>query len=174
MIRPERPGDEAAIRAVEIAAFGRRAEADLVDRLRERGRHVLSLVALDEDRIVGHVLATRVEIEPRADAETPPARLVLGIGPVAVAPDRQRSGIGTKSTRAALAEARSRGAVAVVVLGHPAYYPRFGFVPARRFGLVCDYDAEGGAFFAQELVPGGLAGAAGRVRYDPEFDATEP
>jgi putative acetyltransferase len=165
LLRPETNGDETGIRAVETEAFERADEAELVDRLRARGRNVLSLVATSEGTIVGHLLLTRVRIDGAPDD-----RVVLGLAPVAVAAARQRSGIGSRLVRAALEEARERCAAGVVVLGHPEYYPRFGFVPARVLDLFCDYDPDGAAFFVQELVPGGLAGVRGRVAYAPEFD----
>jgi putative acetyltransferase len=167
VLRPEASGDDLAIHAVVAEAFEREDEADLVDRLRARGRSVLSLVATSDGAIVGHVLLTRVRIDGAPDDP-----IVLGLAPVAVVAARQRSGIGSRLVRKALEEARRSGAVGMVVLGHPEYYPRFGFVPARDLGLFCDYDPEGHAFFAQELVAGGLGGLRGRVAYAPEFDET--
>lgn len=161
-------GDERGIRSVEVDAFGRSEEAELVDRLRVRGKHVLSLIAVQAGEVVGHLLLTPVRIE----GGTAPAHPVLGLGPVAVRSDRQRHGIGARLMDAALDAAREMGASGIVVLGDPSYYPRFGFVPARDFGLGCDYDPAGEAFFAREIVPGGLAGTGGRVRYAAEFDAT--
>jgi putative acetyltransferase len=167
VIRREAPGEERAVRAVEAAAFGRTEEAELVDRLRAREQVVLSLVAAAGPEVIGHLLLTSVRIEGASVA----AR-VLGLGPVAVRTEDQRRGVGSRLVRAAVEEARQLGAAGIVVLGHPAYYPRFGFVPARDFGLVTDYDPTGDAFFALELAPGALAGLRGRVRYAPEFDAT--
>jgi putative acetyltransferase len=165
VLRREQSGDERAIHEVEADAFERADEAELVDRLRARGRNFLSLVATRDGAIVGHLLVTRVCIEgAREDL------LLLGLAPVAVAAARQRSGIGSQLVRASLQAARESGAAGMVVLGHPEYYPRFGFVPARDLGLFCDYDPEGEAFFVQELAPGSLAGLRGRVRYAPEFD----
>lgn len=169
VLRREESGDVQAIHAVEAEAFEHEDEADLVDRLRARGRNVLSLVATSDGVIVGHILLTRVQVEGAPDD-----RIVLGLAPVAVAAARQRSGIGSQLVRAALGEAREGGAAAMVVLGHPEYYPRFGFVPARDHGLFCDYDPAGEAFFVMALAPGGLDGLAGRVRYAPEFDEGGP
>lgn len=154
------------MRAVEVEAFGRADEAELVDRLRARGQHSLSLVAAASGDIVGHLLLTPVRVEGASAAPR-----VLGLGPMAVRPGQQRRGVGSRLVRAAVDEARERGAAGIVVLGHPEYYPRFGFVPARDLGLTTDYDPSGRAFFAQELSPGALAGVRGRVRYAPEFDA---
>ena len=90
---------------------------------------------------------------------------------MAVLPAHQRTGVGTALVRAGLDAARAAGATAVVVLGHPTYYPRFGFAPASRVGLRCVYDASDDAFMAIELVAGGFGGRRGLVRYAPEFDA---
>jgi putative acetyltransferase len=169
VIRREAAGDERAVRAVEAEAFGRAEEAELVDRLRARGQHVLSLVAEDGTEILGHLLLTAVRVEG-----TPGEARVLGLGPMAVRSGQQRRGVGSRLVRAAIDESRRMGAAAIVVLGHPGFYPRFGFVPARDFGLVTDYDPSGSAFFAQELFSGGLAGVRGRVRYAAEFDAAGP
>ena len=94
---------------------------------------------------------------------------ILGLAPTAVRPDRQRQGIGSQLVRAGLDAARKTGAAAVVVVGHARFYPRFGFVPASRFGLTCEYDVPDEVFMALELVPGFLAGPGGLVQYHPAF-----
>ena len=166
-IRAEVDADRAAVHAVNLAAFGQPAEADLVDRLRAAGRATVSLVATAGGEVVGHILFSPVTVEP---APSPPPSW-LGLAPMAVRPERQRDGIGSALVRAGLAAAGAGGATAVVVLGHPDYYPRFGFAPASRVGLRCIYDSPDEAFMALELTPGGLAGHRGLVRYAPEFDA---
>ncbi|MGH8638095.1 MAG: GNAT family N-acetyltransferase, partial [Burkholderiales bacterium] len=93
----------------------------------------------------------------------------LGLGPMAVIPYLQRQGIGTRLVRAGLDECSRLGYRAVVVVGHPEFYPRFGFVPARTFGLRSEFDVPDEVFMAVELIPGALASAAGTVRYVPEF-----
>ena len=94
---------------------------------------------------------------------------MMGLAPMAVAPARQRGGIGSALVRAGLERCREMGAAAVVVLGHPDFYPRFGFLPAARLGLSCEYDVPAEAFMAMELEPNGLRGAAGIVSYHPAF-----
>lgn len=165
-IRAETDDDRAAVHAVNRLAFGQPAEADLVDRLRAAGRATVSLVAIADGDVVGHILFSPVSVEP---APSPPPRW-LGLAPMAVRPERQRAGIGSALVHAGLEAARAGGATAVVVLGHPEYYPRFGFAPASRAGLRCIYDSPDEAFMALELVPGGFAGHRGLVRYAPEFD----
>ena len=166
-IRPEEPSDRAQIARLNRLAFGQPAEADLVDRLRAAGRATVSLVAVDPTAgVVGHILFSPVTLDPAPN----PAPSWLGLAPMAVLPERQRQGVGTALVHAGLAAARRTGATAVVVLGHPEYYPRFGFAPASRFGLRCVYDAPDEAFLALELVPGGFGGRRGLVRYAAEFD----
>jgi putative acetyltransferase len=164
VVRPERAGDESAIRAVHERAFGRPQEAALVDALRAAGAHVVSLVAEDDGVVVGHVLFSPVGVEVGDPG--------LGLGPVGVRPDRQRCGLGSLLIRRGLAECRARGHQLVVVLGEPGFYRRCGFVPASAHGLRCEYDAPADAFMVLELLPGALAGRRGLVRYRPEFADT--
>jgi putative acetyltransferase len=161
-VRPERPDDRAAVYRINESAFGRADEARLVERLRTRARPLLSLVAESGGAMAGHILFTPVTLEGFTG-------LLLGLAPMAVAPDRQRRGIGSALVRAGLERCRDLEVGAVVVLGHPDYYPKFGFVPAARFALRCEYDAPAEAFTALELRPGALAGASGTVRYHPAF-----
>ena len=163
-VRAEQAGDVAAIDAVVRAAFGQPGEAELVAALRAAGRAPVSLVAVEDGAIVGHVLYSPVTI---AGALVP----VLGLAPMAVRPDRQRAGIGTRLGQAGLAASAAAGAAALVVLGHAEYYPRFGFIPASQFGLRCVYDAPDEAFMALELIPGALAAYSGLVEYAPEFSS---
>ena len=163
-IRAEGVEDEPAIRALLRDAFGASAEADLVEALRGRS-DVRFLVALDGARRVGHVGLSPVRVPGLAAEE-----LALGLAPLAVADGARGAGVGAALVRAALEEARARGACAVVVLGDPAYYARFGFAPAARFDLACRWTS-GDAFQALELRPGALAPACGVVEYLPEFDA---
>ena len=163
-IRHEQRGEVAAIRRVNELAFGQATEADLVDRLRENGDLTLSLVAVDGDQIVGHILFSPVVIESAGQSI-----MAVGLAPMAVLPERQRQGVGSSLVEAGLDECRRLGHQAVVVLGHPDYYPRFGFVPASRFRLRSEYDVADEVFMAIELRPGALAGCAGTVKYGPEF-----
>lgn len=165
-IRPDAPSDHARVARLHRLAFGQPAEADLVDRLRAAGRASVSLVAEEERGVVGHILFSPVTLDPPPD----PVPCWLGLAPLAVLPERQRGGIGAALVRAGLEAARRAGATAVVVLGHPGYYPRFGFAPASRVGLRCVYDAPDEAFMALALMPGGFEGRSGLVRYAAEFD----
>lgn len=161
-IRPEQAGDAPAIRRVHESAFPTPAEADLVDALRASGDQWLSLVAVDGWEVVGHVAFSPVTVGGEQASG-------VGLAPVAVHPDHQRQGLGTRLTTEGLAVCRSAGLGFVVVVGWPAYYARFGFRPASTCGLTSVYDA-GDAFQVLELRSGGLPPAGGLVRYAPAFD----
>lgn len=165
IIRHEQPGDIDSIRRVVELAFGRTDEARLVDALRDNNKFMLSLVALIDDRVVGHILFTPVTIDSGDQSFD-----AIGLAPLAVLPELQSKGIGSALTRAGLEELRRAGHECVVVLGHPDYYPRFGFVPASRYGIKCEYDVADEVFMLQELRQGALAGRTGTVHYQPEFN----
>ena len=162
-IRGEQPGDAAAIRHVNTTAFDTSLEADLVDALREQARPIVSLVADEGGIVTGHILFSPVTLSSQ------PGLLLMGLAPMAVVRDQQRRGVGSALVRAGLDECRRLGVVAVAVLGHADYYPRFGFRPASSFGLVSQYDVPDDAFMALELEPGALRGHAGTIRYHPAF-----
>jgi len=162
-VRPETAEDIPGIRQVEEAAFGRPTEAGLVDLCRERGKAALSLVAVESVRITGHILFTPVRLDPPH-----PGWNGLGIGPIAVLPEFQRTGIGSRLMTIGLEICRTHGYNYIVLLGDPAYYCRFGFIPGREFGLSSDY-GDGDDFQARELTPGVLHGAKAVVKYVPEF-----
>lgn len=165
-VRAEEPGDVGAIRAVNLAAFETSVEADLVDALRQQASPFLSLVAestADPPAIVGHILFTPVTLLQH------PALAILGLAPMAVLPNHQRQGVGAALIHEGLARARTLGAQAVIVLGHADYYPRFGFAPAARFGIGCEYDVPPEVFMALELTPGALRECAGTIRYHAAF-----
>ena len=164
LVRPERPADLAAIRSVNHAAFPEPAEADAVDALRANGKATVSLVAVQADRVVGHILFSPVTIG--SGGHPYPA---LGLGPMAVLPDVQRAGIGSRLVTEGLVHCSQAGVGCVVVLGHPTYYPRFGFVPASRFGIGCEYRVPDEVFMAIELAPGALTEVSGICRYAPEI-----
>ncbi|HEY7437740.1 MAG TPA: N-acetyltransferase [Methylomirabilota bacterium] len=158
-IRSEAPPDRAGVRAVNLAAFQTPAEADLVDELRAQARPLVAMVAEEGGTIVGHIMFSPVTLPGH------PALALMGLAPMAVTPARQRAGVGTALVRAGFEGCRRLGAAAVVVLGHPDYYPRFGFIPGVRIGLGCEYDVPAEAFMVRELRPGALRGASGRVQY---------
>jgi putative acetyltransferase len=164
VIRAETPQDRESVHRVNELAFGTPSEANLVDALREKARPYISLVAIDEDQVVGHIFFSPVTIESGSGAFT-----AMGLGPMAVLPEYQRQGIGTLLVREGLEECRRIGHEVVVVLGHPEYYPRFGFVRASSKGLRSEYDVADDVFMVAELTPGALMGRSGLVKYHPEF-----
>jgi putative acetyltransferase len=159
-VRPEQPGDVAAIDAVHTASFPTGAEARLVQLLRGTGRLSVSLVAEASGTVIGHVAFSPVSAATGA--------VGAGLAPVAVLESHRRQGVAARLIEAGLAACRSAGFGWAVVLGEPAYYSRFGFQAASAFGLSDEYGG-GPAFQALELVPGGLPSGAGLVRYAPEF-----
>ncbi len=146
-VRPATAADHAAIRSVLDAAFGDDHATLIVDGVRAEGRALAELVAEADGEIVGHVLFSRMTVTP--------ARFFAGLGPVGVRPDRQGGGHGAALCRAGIEAARALGAEAVVVLGHPTYYPRFGFSHDATAKLASPF-AERPAFMALALVPGAL------------------
>jgi putative acetyltransferase len=162
-IRRERAADVAAVRRVNEAAFDTSAEADLVDRLRAEAQPVISVVADEDGLLIGHILFSPVTLSSDPDLQ------IMGLAPMAVLPDWQRRGIGSALIHAGLDECRLKGAVAVVVVGHSGYYPRFGFKPASTFGIRCEFDVPDEAFMALELMRGTLDGKRGTIAYPPAF-----
>jgi putative acetyltransferase len=162
-VRTEDERDRAAVRAVNVAAFGTALEADLVDTLRATVKPTISLVAEIEGAVVGHIMFSPVSL-----AEHPQLN-IMGLAPMAVAPDRQRQGIGSALVRTGITKCEEHGYDAIVVLGHPEYYPRFGFMPAIRYAIRCEYDAPAEAFMILELKPDVLQGVSGLVRYHKAF-----
>ena len=160
IIREEQAGDIDGIREVELLAFGRPEEADLVDALRAHGKVTLSLVAKDGGQIVGHVMFT-----PGRIGETP----VEALAPVAVRPGRHGQGIGSALIRAGLERMRQSGHKVVIVEGNPKYYLRFGFLDATPLGITCEFNPPPGCFMVQALAGGALVGVQGTAQYAEEF-----
>jgi putative acetyltransferase len=168
VIRDEAAGDAPAVRAVNEDAFGSPLEAGIVDALREACADRVSLVAERDGRVVGHILFTPVEIATAAGAVRG-----YGLAPMAVCTAWQRQGIGSALVAEGLSRVRQAGAPFVVVLGHPHYYPRFGFEPASRRGVRCQWpDVPDEAFMLLVLDPARAARLAGVAHYRAEFDAS--
>jgi putative acetyltransferase len=167
-IRKETPADRAAIFEVNLRAFGQPGEATLVDALRRDGDFIpaLSLVAERDGTVVGHILFPPVTIESKTGSV--PA---LALAPMAVLPELQRHGIGSLLVREGLAACRRLGHRIVIIVGHPEYYQRFGFTPARVKGIEAPFPVPDEAFMVLALTEGSLEGVHGTVRYPPAFDA---
>jgi putative acetyltransferase len=167
LVRAERPEDYSAIEALNRAAFEGDSEARLVARLRQTEGFVsdLSLVAVQYERIVGHILFSPISIE--AESSVVPA---LALAPMAVLPRFQNKGIGSALVREGLEACRRLRHKIVVVVGHARYYPRFGFVPARPLGIEAPFPVPDEAFMLLALTPGALEGVSGVIRYPPPFE----
>jgi putative acetyltransferase len=163
LVRAEEENDRAAVHALNVSAFETPSEAHLVDALREQALPVVSLVAEENGAVVGHIMFSPVSLCCHPDVK------IMGLAPMAVAPEYQRKGIGSALVRAGLEQCKQQGFVAVVVLGHSEYYPRFGFSSSSRFGIDCEYDVPEEVFMAMELQPGVFRGKTGRVKYHAAF-----
>jgi len=163
-IRKETPDDFPAVGYVNEQAFGGDVEARLVEMLRAANKAVVSLVAVDQGRVVGHILFSPITV-----AEAPENFRGVGLAPMSVLPEFQNQGIGSRLVRDGLEACKRQGYDAVVVLGHTSYYPRFGFSRAKDYRLDNEYDALD-AFMVMELKEGVLQTIRGLVRYAPEFN----
>ena len=161
-IRKETPDDYILIRELNRLAFGGAAEAKLVDRLRQDGSVIVSLLAEEQNRVIGHILFSELPIDT-AEGMLRGAALA----PMAVLPERQRQGVGSALVRAGLDRCCEKGIVVVVVVGHPDYYPRFGFSTGSAVGLRSPYS--GNAFMALDLRPGLREEIVGTVKYPAAF-----
>ena len=163
-IRPETPADYAAVYEVNKLAFDNRdAEPQLVEALRGLPG-VISLVAELDKQVVGHILFTPIYIE------TPHGHVpAISLAPLAVRPGNQNRGIGADLSRQGLEACQAQGHIIAIVLGHPNYYPRFGFSVALAKPLACPWGDCGEAWMAMELVPGALAAVSGKVIYPKAF-----
>lgn len=165
-LRPERPIDSTAIANLNDRAFGGVFESRLVDVIRTGKNFIpeLSIVAVNDDGIVGHILFSKIMIKGESgDVET------LALAPMAVLPEYQKQGIGRKLITYGLEQARECGYDSVIVLGHKEYYPKFGFRPASHWNIRSPFQVEDEYFMALELRAGALDGTAGTVEYPPEF-----
>ena len=164
IVRPGTAADREAVARILSDAFGGPAEGRLVELLRESDAYIpdLDLVAEVDGDVVGHILFTRVRV---GDATA------LALAPMAVAPAHQRKGVGTALARAGLERVAGRREAAVIVLGHPAYYPRFGFVPASRFGITPPWPGIPDDAFLVLPLPGYTDACRGVVVYPPAFDS---
>ncbi|MDD1687400.1 N-acetyltransferase [Methanoregula sp.] len=167
-IRPEEPEDAPAIFEVHRQAFAQDRESRLVDALRDEGdiNPDLSLVAVHDGRIIGHILFCPITIVS-GTVETP----ALALATLSVHQDYQGMGTGKALTEAGLSECRRLGNRIVIVIGHPGYYPRFGFTIARESHILAPFPCADDVFMALPLKPGALDGIGGTVRYPPAFDA---
>jgi putative acetyltransferase len=166
-IRRETAGDHQNITLVNNLAFGQKNEGQLILKLRKTKKFIpeLSLAAEIHNSIVGHILFYPIEI--KREEQVFPS---LALAPMAVLPDFQKQGVGSQLVKEGLKRARKLGFKSVIVLGHAAYYPRFGFEPASRWGIRSPFEVPDDVFMALELVKDGLKDIQGTVEYPPEFN----
>ena len=160
-IREERPDDVTAVRDVHRRAFGQDQEGNIVDALRTNGGALLSLVATMHDRVVGHIMYSPVSVGDMINS--------VALGPMAVLPEHQRRGIGTRLIETGNRKIKDAGYPFIIVVGHPEYYPRFGFRPAGKYGIKCEWDVPDVVFMALVLDTAKLGGVSGLARYRHEF-----
>jgi putative acetyltransferase len=170
IIRQENPGDYSGIREINLMAFDTgENEARLVELIRESEQFVpeLSLVAVKDDgEVIGHILFSIIHLVTKQG--TVPT---LGLAPMAVRPDYQNSGIGSDLVSEGLRTCKALGYYHIFVLGHPNFYPRFGFSPASQFGIDSPFPVPDEVFMALELKNGSLSGLQGKIEYPPAFNA---
>ncbi len=168
LIREEIPEDIEAIRKINEEAFGQPAEANIVDRLRETCEDLLSLVAVEGEEVVGHILFSPALIEGEGAAFEVAG---MGLAPMAVLPERQGQGIGSLLIHTGIEMLKDRGCPVIIVLGYPEYYPRFGFERASRYDIHSQWsEIPDGAFMILILNKSAMVGASGVARYRNEFD----
>ena len=168
VIRPETPEDIPTIYDVICLAFGQDNEAKLVDKLRKATDFIrdISLVAVDDNKVIGHILFSPIRIEGHKGVVS-----ALALAPMAVRPEYQRKGVGSQLVRFGLARTKTLGHRIVVVVGHADYYPRFGFIPARAVGIEAPFPVPDEAFLILELIEGALNGVSGTVKYPSPFES---
>ena len=159
-IRPEGPGDIAAIRDVNHSAFGQDQEGNIVDALRANGGALLSLVAVKQDRVVGQIMYSPARVGSAHGA---------ALGPMAVLPEHQRQGIGSKLIEAGNRRLEESGCPFIIVVGHANFYPRFGFKPASSCGITCEWEVPDDVFMLLTLDRSKMAGVSGLAQYRSEF-----
>ena len=159
-IREEHPGDLTAVRDVNSLAFGQDQEGNIVDALRSNGAALLSLVATLDGQVVGHIMYSSLCVGDDQGA---------ALGPMAVMPEHQRQGIGSRLIEAGNRKLKEAGCPFIVVVGHAEYYPRFGFRPTSTYRITCEWELPDSVFMVLVLDPGKMQGIAGLAKYRHEF-----
>jgi putative acetyltransferase len=160
-IREERPDDVPTVRDLNRRAFGQDQESNIVDALRANGAALLSLVATMNDRVVGHIMYSSAVV----------GNCVKGaaLGPMAVLPEYQRQGIGSKLIEVGNRKLKDAACPFIIVVGHANYYPRFGFRPASEHGITCEWDVPDDVFMLLVLDHAKMEGVSGLAKYRHEF-----
>ena len=164
-IREERGEDIAAIRKVNNRAFNQDHEGRIVDALRSNGAALLSLVATVDSQVVGHIMYSPITVGEVTGT---------ALGPMAVAPEHQGQGIGSKLVEAGNLKLKDEGSPFIIVLGHANFYPRFGFEPARLLGITCEWEVPEDVFMILVLDQEKMSGVSGLAKYRHEFSTVTP
>jgi len=159
-ITEECSSDVAAIREVNRRAFGQDQEGEIVDALRSNGGAMLSLVATLNGQVAGHIIYSPISIGSVTGA---------ALGPMAVLPQHQREGIGSRLVEEGNRKLQDRGCPFIVVVGHPEFYPRFGFTPAGARGITCEWELPPEVFMVLVLDEERMQGVSGLAKYRDEF-----
>ncbi len=162
-IREEHPDDVAVVRELNRRAFGQDQESNIVDALRANGAALLSLVATVHDRVVGHIMYSPLSISGNVTG--------AALGPMAVIPERQRQGIGSKLIEAGNRKLKDAGCPFIIVVGHADYYPRFGFRPASEHEIKCEWDLPDDVFMLLVLDEAKMKDVSGLAKYRHEFSS---
>ncbi|MGH8286008.1 MAG: GNAT family N-acetyltransferase [Steroidobacteraceae bacterium] len=162
-IREELLGDVAAIRDLNKRAFGQDQEGNIVDALRSNGAVLLSLVATLNGRVVGHIMYSPLSVGGEVTG--------AALGPMAVLPEYQRQGIGSRLVEAGNRKLKDTGCPFVIVVGHANYYPRFGFRAASTHGIKCEWEVPDNVFMLLVLDQTKMLGVSGSARYRHEFSS---
>jgi putative acetyltransferase len=159
-IREEQPEDITAIREVNNRAFGQEQESNIIDALRSNGGVLLSLVATLVGHVVGHILYSPASVGTVTGS---------ALGPMAVVPEHQRQGIGSKLVETGNRKLQNAGCPFIIVLGHSTYYPRFGFTPASTHSIKCEWNVPDDEFMLLLLDEQKMQGVSGLAKYRDEF-----
>ena len=163
-IHIEKETDIQQIWQINAKAFETDAEANLVSSLRKSGLPFISMVYEENKKLLGHILFTPVELEGH-----PNNLRIMGLGPMAVTPEMQNNGIGSALVKAGIEQCECEGFNAIIVLGHPNFYPKFGFVPSVKYGIISEYDVPEDVFMVLELNENALKGKEGTIKYHEAF-----
>jgi predicted N-acetyltransferase YhbS len=166
IIRQETASDYKKVYEINKRAFNQENESKLIEKIRKGENYIpeLSLVAEIEDNIVGHILFSKIKIVGDSNYDS------LALAPVAVLPEYQKKGIGSKLVAKGLEKAKELGFNSIIVLGHKDYYLKFGFQRASEWGIQCPFRVPDEAFMAIELMENTLDGKSGIVQYPDEFN----
>lgn len=164
-IRKEGPGDFTVIKKINDLAFGQEQESKIIDSLRKNCDNLLSFVADDDGKVVGHIMFSPVMI---SGTEEP--IWGMGLGPMAVLPEYQRRGIGSALVKEGIRILKDRNCPFIILVGHPEYYPRFGFKKASLYRIKCQWEVPEEAFMILVLDESAMSGVSGIAKYRDEFN----